>query len=260
MNKVIETMLNRGSLRTFSDEHINDEDLDLILQCAMKAPTAGNMMTYSIIVVKSQELKDKLAVSCDNQPFIAKGDTILIFTADYSKWYKYYENNNINEFLAGKNERFEAPTSASLMLSVEDAMCAAQNAVIAAESLGIGSCYIGDILEQKEYHQKLLKLPEFVYPVAMLVMGHYPEDYKPRNVGRFDKKFVVFDEEYKELSHDEIAEMYSGRDKLYAPKNKYGADNYAQMHYCFKVKSDFSKEMQRSVDIALNEWDGQEMK
>lgn len=260
MNNTIETILNRQSLRTFSEKSISDEDLNLILKCAMRAPTAGNMMTYSIIVVKDKELKQKLSVSCDNQPFISTANAILIFTADYNKWYKYYRNNNIEGFLEKKSEAFEAPTSASLMMSMADAMCSAQNAVIAAESLGIGSCYIGDILENIEYHKELFKLPEFVYPVGMLVLGHYPENYEKRNVGRFDKKFVVFNEEYKELSKEEINEMFEDRDKLYAPKNKYGAENYAQMHYCFKVKSDFSKEMTRSVDLALKEWDGHKIK
>lgn len=260
MNNIIETMINRRSLRKFSDRNISDEELELILKCAMKAPTAGNMMTYSIIVVKNQEMKDKLAVSCDNQPFIAKSDVILIFAADYSKWYKYYKNNNIIEFLEKKNEKFEAPTSASFILAIEDAMCASQNAVIAAESMGIGSCYIGDILENKEYHQEILNLPEFVCPVSMLVMGHYPDDYKKIDVERFDKNYVVFDEVYRKLSDEEIAKMYSDRDTKYVVNNKYGADNYAQMHYSFKVKSDFSKEMERSINVVLDEWNGKEIK
>ena len=65
------------------------------------------------------------------------------------------------------------------MLAVCDALIAAQNAVVAAESLGIGSCYIGDIMENAEVHQMTLQLPKYVFPVAMLVFG-YPTDQQKK--------------------------------------------------------------------------------
>ena len=98
MNETICTIMKRGSLRRYKEENISDEHLDIILNAAMRAPTAGNMMTYSIITVRKEETKKKLAISCDNQPFIAKAPLILIFLADYSKWYKYYEVNGVREF------------------------------------------------------------------------------------------------------------------------------------------------------------------
>lgn len=256
MNQAINVIRNRSSLRGYKDEEISKEHLDIILESAMRAPTAGNMMLYSVIVVNNQELKEKLALSCDNQPFIAKAPVLLIFLADYNKWYKYYEQNNINEFLESKGEHIEAPSEANLLLATEDAVIAAQNAVIAAESLGIGSCYIGDIIENIEYHRELLKLPKYVMPIVMLTLGYYPENCEIKLKERFKRDYVIFDEEYKELSEEEITDMFSERDKLYFKENKYGADNYAQMHYSFKTKSGFSKEMERSVKIALEEWNG----
>lgn len=256
MNEVIKTLIRRGSLRKYKDEKISDEHLELILKSAMRAPTAGNMMTYSILVIKDSETKKKLSISCDNQPFIASASVILVFLADYSKWYKYYEINNTKEFMESKGESFEAPSEASFLLATQDSVIAAQNAVIAAESLGIGSCYIGDIMENIEYHKELFNLPKYVYPVTMLTLGYYEDNYNVPLRDRFEEKYVIFNEKYKELSADEIKDMFSERDKLYTEKNKFEAENYAQTHYNFKVKSDFSKEMARLIKIALNEWNG----
>ena len=254
MNEVLKVIKERGSLRGYKDKKITQEAIDLIIESAMRAPTAGNMMLYSIIVVKSNVIKEKLAVSCDNQPFIAKAPALLIFLADYSKWYKYYEQNNVEEFLKGKGEKLEGPTEANLILATEDALVAAQNAVIAAESLGIGSCYIGDIMEKVEYHRQLLKLPKYVFPVVMLTLGYYPDNYHVPLKTRFNKEYVVFEDEYRELSKEEINAMYKERDSLYIEENKYGANNYAQMHYSFKTKAEFSKEMTRSVKEELKNW------
>ena len=70
MNKVIETINNRVSLRRYKDTPISDEHLDIILNSAIKAPTAGNMMMYSILKIKDTKTKEKLSITCDNQPFI----------------------------------------------------------------------------------------------------------------------------------------------------------------------------------------------
>lgn len=64
------------------------------------------------------------------------------------------------------------PSAGDLMLAVEDSSLAAQNAVTAAWSLGIGSCYIGDIMEHCELHRELFQLPPYVFPAVMLVLGY----------------------------------------------------------------------------------------
>lgn len=256
MNETISTILKRGSLRRYDERDISKKDLNLILKSAMRAPTAGNMMCYSVIVIKNKETKEKLSVSCDNQPFIKTAPVLLVFLADLNKWYKYYEYNNTKQFMEEKGEWFEGPTEANLMLATQDAIIAAENVVIAAESLGIGSCYIGDIMENFEYHRDLLNLPKYVYPVTILALGYYPEGYNVPLRDRFKQEYIVFEEDYKELNEDDINEMFKERDKLFISENKYKANNYAQYHFNMKVKSEFSKEMTRSVKLALDEWSG----
>ena len=256
MNETLELLKKRTSLRKYGHQPITKEHLDIILEAAMRAPTAGNMMLYSIIVVEDSAKKEILSHSCDEQPFIAKSPVVLIFAADYQKWFDFYEINEVEKFCLENKMDLNKPSEANLILAMEDALIAAQNAVIASESLGIGSCYIGDIMEQYEKHKKLLNLPDFVFPAAMLCLGYYPEGFEQAPRDRFDKKYVVFKDEYKRLSDEQIRDMFKNTESRFNPQNKYNAKNYAQMHYAFKTGADFSKEMARSIGEALKVWGG----
>ncbi len=261
-NQVLDVLRRRVSLRTYDSRSVTEEELNTILKAAMQAPTAGNQMLYSIIVIKDQKKKDLLSKSCDNQPFIAKAPVLLLFAADQHKWFEYYKKNGVREFCSNHREEgflFEAPQESDLLLACEDAIIAAQNAVIAAESLGIGSCYIGDIVENFEFHQKLFRLPQYVFPIALLCMGHYKADHKRVHQQRFAPQFVVFNEEYRELTEEEYREMFAHQETFYRENNPYGAENYAQMFYARKTGAAFSKEMARSVRVALKEWSGKNL-
>ena len=162
MNETIKQLWERKSVREYSNQPITNEEKEVILQAALQAPTAGNMALYSIIDIQDQKLKDELAIRCDHQPFIAKAPLVLIFLADYQKWFDIFQHYT--------SEKVEIEES-DLLLACEDCMIAAQNAVVAAQSLGIGSCYIGDILENFEANQELLGLPQYAIPLCMVVFG-----------------------------------------------------------------------------------------
>ncbi|WP_342455513.1 nitroreductase family protein [Caloramator sp. Dgby_cultured_2] len=166
MNDVIKLIKNRKSVRVFEDRKIPEEIKEEILNAAFEAPSAGAMMLYSIIEITDNDLKEKLSVLCDNQPFIAKAPFVLIFLADYQRWYDAYSYAECKPRKPGEGD---------ILLACADAIIASQNTVIAAESFGIGSCYIGDILENCEEVRKILDLPDYVIPAAMVVYG-YPTD------------------------------------------------------------------------------------
>ena len=173
IDQTIELLNARCSTRSYAATPIAADEKQAILHAAMRAPTAGNMMLYSIIEIDDQALKDTLAETCDHQPFIARAPWVLLFVADLQKW--------MDLFAAGGVDRLEGvphdvtPGLGDLMLACCDALIAAQNAVIAAESLGIGSCYVGDILERGETHAELLRLPRYTFPVTLLCLGR-PQD------------------------------------------------------------------------------------
>ena len=87
---------------------------------------------------------------CDNQPFIARAPLVLLFLADYQRWFDYYMLSGVEDLCRRRGEPLRKPQEGDLFLACNDALIAAQTAVVAAESLGIGSCYIGDIMENYE--------------------------------------------------------------------------------------------------------------
>ena len=140
-NEVLKELHDRRSVRAFTGAPIPPEARQAILEAAAQAPSAGCQQLYTILDIRNPDLKAALVKTCDNQPFIAQADLVLIFCADCRKWYQGFAD-------CGCDPR--KPGAGDLLLAVSDANIAAQNAVTAAWSLGIGSCYIGDIMENVE--------------------------------------------------------------------------------------------------------------
>lgn len=175
-NPVLDVIERRSSTRAFSDEPVTEEERHAILHAASRAPSAGAMMFYSVISLDDPELRREICLCCDDQPFMLKAPFWLLFAADNRKWLDLYEQTGCYDdpALASTPEHagYRRPGLGDLLLACEDTMAAAQTAVIAAESLGIGSCYIGDVLENGERVAELLDLPEGTLPLALLVFGH----------------------------------------------------------------------------------------
>lgn len=236
MNETIQMMMERKSIRAFEEKEIPADVKETILQAAMRAPTAGNLMLYSILDITDQKLKDTLAVTCDHQPFIATAPMVLVFLADYRRWYRKFQEAGCTP---------PAPRLSDFMLSMNDAMIAAHAACMAAESLGIGSCYIGDIIEQWETHQEAFHLPQYVAPVSMLVFGYPTEEQKKRPlVPRFPKETIVFENQYRDLNAQEMQDFCKDDRAKRICENKY--------------TSDFALEMERSAKEILKNWTGEE--
>ena len=141
------------------------------------------------------------------------------------------------------------PDVGDLLLAVSDTNIAAQNAVTAAWSLGIGSCYIGDIMENIETQREILSLPRYVFPAAMVVFG-YPTDQqrdreKPR---RFDNRFTVQENAYHPLFGEELRQMFADRTAAR------GFEDWIRAFHTRKYDSGFSREMSRSVRKVLEEF------
>lgn len=244
MNEVIESLFNRKSVRQYEDRPISDEDKKIIFDAALQAPSAGNMTLYSVIDVTDKKLKETLAVTCDNQPFIATAPLVLVFCADYHRWYGAFKD------CAGEDVR--KPSYGDFLLAVADALIAAQNCVVAAESLGIGSCYIGDITENYETHKELLGLPKHVAPAAMLCFGYPTESQKVRQKPtRFKAEDIFFENTYDEKKANNMKEM------LCEKQNLESDERYYDWLYKFckrKWDCDFSREMSRSCKAMIDDF------
>jgi nitroreductase len=256
MNQVMDLLMKRKSVRAYEEREISAELRAEILKATLRAPTAGNLMLYSILDVTDQTIKDKLAVTCDNQPFIARAPMVWIFLADYQRWYDYFLAAGVREFCAKRKMVMQKPGEGDLFLACCDALIAAQNAVVAAESFGIGSCYIGDIMEQYETHRAMLNLPQYVFPICMLVFGYPTQQQKERGyTSRFDEKFILFENQYHRLDKEEFDEMFAERQRSLATgKFMQEIKNVGQATYLHKFSAAFSMEMRRSVQEILKAW------
>ena len=240
MNEVIRQLYRRKSIRVYTDQPIGKAEKDALLRAAAEAPTAGNQQLYTILDITDQSIKEKLVETCDHQPMIAQAKMVLIFCADCKKWYDAY-------LAVGCQTR--KPGVGDLMLAVTDTMIAAQNAVTAAESLGIGSCYIGDIMENCEAQRELLNLPDYVVPVGMLIFGYPTDQQKSRpKPERVDQKYIVHENGYTPLSGKDLEDMWTPR------SGERGYEAWMQAFCNRKYNSDFSREMTRSVSKYLEQF------
>lgn len=257
MNPTLELLLQRRSVRAYAPRPVTEHVRGLILQAAMRAPTAGNLMLYSVIDVRNQDAKDTLARTCDNQPFIAQAPLVLLFLADYQKWVDYFQACGVGELCRRQGAPLLWPQEADLLLACCDALIAAQTAVVAAESIGLGSCYVGDIMENYEVHRELFQLPQYAFPICLVCFG-YPRGGEPRRplTTRFSTEYVVFEDRYRALSESELRRMFdsedaqaSGQARAADEEGSPGARVYRR-----KFSAEFSREMRRSVRKMLERW------
>lgn len=242
MNDCLRQLHERKSVRVYDGRPIPDEVKRAVLEAAIQAPTAGNMALYTILDITDPEKKAALAKSCDNQPFIATAPMVLIFCADCHRWY---------ETFCQYVDSVRKPDTGDLFLAQADALIAAQNAVVAAHSLGLGSCYIGDITENYEYHKHLLNLPEYVVPAAMLCFG-YPtaqQEGRPKPP-RHSVEDLVYENGY---SLEKAAQMPRMLGSQQGKTDQKLAD-YIRRFCQRKWNSAFSVEMSRSYNAMLRDW------
>ncbi|WLR54076.1 oxygen-insensitive NADPH nitroreductase [Mesobacillus subterraneus] len=175
MNQVIETILQHRSIRRFTDQPLDREQVETIVKSAQAASTSSFIQAYSIIGVNDQKKKDKLAELAGNQAYVAANGHFFVFCADLHR-------HMVAADLESADVKDSIESTEKFMVALIDAALAAQNAAIAAESIGLGICYIGGIRNDLEAVKEVLKTPEHVIPLFGMAVG-YPDqitDVKPR--------------------------------------------------------------------------------
>jgi FMN reductase (NADPH) len=202
MNEVTNLLMDHRSVRHFEDKPLTREQIETIVLSAQAASTSSFVQAYSIIGVTDKEKKAKLAEFAGNQSYVAENGHFFVFCADLHR----------HEVIGQMENKDVIPTIEStekFMVAIIDAALAAQNAVIAAESMGMGICYIGGIRNNLEGVAELLKTPDRVIPLFGLAVG-YPSkknDKKPR----LPLQHIYHENEYKqdEEGFREELEMYN---------------------------------------------------
>jgi len=260
MQETLELLNNRRTVRAFQERPIEEEHLSLLKQATLRAPTAGNMALYSVVEVSDSEKKKTLAGICDNQEMISKAPLVWVFLADMQKWVNYFQESGAVE--RGKeqmNVSYRKPGLGDLHLCMQDAIIAAQNAVVAAEALAIGSCYIGDVIEQFEDLRDLLELKQYTIPACMLIFG-YPKGKGPiKLTPRCPAPSVFMENRYEELHIEELAHAYQEHEQQRRTTHSLPYENMgtlADYYYLRKHTSAFMEEMNRSVKVMFDWWCG----
>ncbi|MDO5572086.1 MAG: nitroreductase family protein [Bacteroidales bacterium] len=195
----------RRSIRSYSDKEVSQELLNDIISAASRASTTGNMQLYSIIVTRSQEMKEKLSPFHFNQPMIKSAPIVLTFCADLNRFVKWCEINNA---IPGY-DNFQSFTAAML-----DTTIIAQAFCDEAESRGLGICYLGTTTYNAKDIIDTLALPKRVIPITTITVG-YPADIPPQ-VERLPLEAFVHNEVYCDYDEKMIKSLYSEKESLEA--------------------------------------------
>lgn len=190
MNETIQHQLNHRSIRKFKAEKISSDIIQQLLQVAQRTASSNFMQSYSLINVTDPVKQAEFAEICA-QPYVAEASHLFIFVADQHRNAQIAEENGQETSVLHNMDRF--------MVAMTDAVLAAQNVTNAAESLGIGTVFLGSILNDSRKVIQLLNLPELTFPVLGLAIG-YP-DQEPELKPRLPQEFVVFENEYQQIQN-----------------------------------------------------------
>jgi len=200
---MLDLLLQHKTIRKYSDKNIDDTLLNAILEAGIRASTTGNMQVYSVVVTRDEEKKKALAPFHFNQPMIVNAPVTLTICADFNRFNKWCQQRHAepgyDNFL-------------SFMTAAIDALLVAQNICIAAESKGLGICYLGTTTYMADKIIDLLNLPKGVVPVTTITIG-YPDE-APEQVDRLPLDAVVHYEMYQDYTPEDIDRIYSEKENL----------------------------------------------
>ena len=195
-NAVIETMMGHRSIRKYTDEAIDSDILNTIIRAGQQAAFAYQV--YSVIISRQK----------DKNPF--KAPVLLTICVDLYKFERIMEK---------RGWKMATNDLTALMFGIEDASYMAQNMVVAAESFGLGTCYLGHPIMSADKLAKTYELPNRVYPIVQITMGFPAENPTPRP--RYPINFAVFEEKYPVLTETDISDAIKVMDEGYLAQDYY---------------------------------------
>jgi len=164
-NATLDVIHAHGSVRQYKSDPVPASIVETIVAAGQRASTSSNMQTFSVVAVIDAEKRARLAELSGGQKHILQAPVFLTWCADR---YRLERANQMRGY------EHNAETVENFLVAAIDAAIAAQNAALAAESLGLGICYIGSIRNNPVEIIELLELPEYVFPITGLTVG-WPE-------------------------------------------------------------------------------------
>ncbi len=219
-NQTIETLMNRRSVRKYTDRNLSKDELEVIVRAGQQAPFASQL--YSVLYSTEGPIAFGAPIS-------------FVICVDAHK---------LERFMKLRGWDIITNDLTLLLLGMQDAAYMAENMVIAAESLGIGSCFLGEgslNASRIKTLSKRFELPNRVLPMVELVMGYPDEDFPTRP--RYPLGFTLFENKYPELSDEEVREAMKMMD-----------DGYLEQEYYKRYDAKIKREDGRQDDYTLDNY------
>lgn len=201
-NDILNAIRSHRSIRKYQKRQVPKKILTEILDAGMQASTSGNMQAYSVIVTTDEELKKELYPLHFNQDMVLEAPVFLTFCADFNRMRIWLDKN-------------EAPPNfdnmMSFLIGMIDATLYSQNVALAAESLGLGICYLGTTLANNKEIAKVLKLPSQVVPVVGFSLGYPDEVINSRD--RLPLEAIIHDQIYRNYAAEQVSSYYADKER-----------------------------------------------
>jgi nitroreductase len=204
MDSVIDLLQSHRSIRKFTEQNISDDIFETLVKSGQGAATSSFLQGTTIIRIKEPEVRDNFVEISGGQSYVATAPEFMVFCADLRRASNCCAMHNAVA-TEGFTEQF--------IIATVDVALLAQNMVVAAESMGLGICYIGGIRNDPARVAALLDLPRGVYPVFGLCLG-YP-DQDPEVKPRLPVKVIVKTDRYTESSDEEQIQLYDNHVQNY---------------------------------------------
>lgn len=205
---LIDVMKTRRSIRRYSDKEVSETLLDSLLGAAARTQTMGNLQLYSVVVTRSEQMKERLAPAHFNQPMVREAPVLLTICADFNRTSTWCRNRKAepgyDNFLSFVN-------------AASDALLFTQTFSSLAEEAGLGICYLGTTVYMAGQIVETLQLPRLVMPIATLTVG-WPDE-APSLSDRLPLDSFVHQETYRDYTSSDIDRYYGEKELL--PENQH---------------------------------------
>lgn len=194
--QAVDLLKQRYSCRKFkTDEHIDDETMNDILEVGLNAAAGGNIQAVSIVMVKDQKKKDQIYKLLP-RGFVKECDALVFYVLDYNRMSRWSEVE-VGPF--ARNYSFR-----DFIVEIEDVMCVAQSIECAATLMGVGSVYMAGVNMHWYELKEILNLPKLTVPILLTCMGI--PDLGPSGAKKYPRDVLVHEEEYHVLTDEEVTQ------------------------------------------------------
>jgi len=242
-NPTLNTIFQHRSIRKFKPRKVSRRLINLIVEAGQRAPTACGMQTYSFVLITNSNVREEVFKAIGRQKCMEQAPTWIVVCADLARQLELFKMLDVKTNFSPLGR---------LIPSIVDAVLAAQNMVVAAEALGLGTVFIGSVWDSMKRVAEILKVPNNVLPILLLCLG-YPDETPPIRP-RWPRKAVLHENCYVMPSQKLMWEYYQKANRELIEMNYFskGVRSWAE-HWQNKFDPKDVEEWEKSMKKDLSE-------